>query len=118
MNTPEELNNQIALLKKQVENLETSRRTIDNELSQAKAKLEDVGKPIITEETLALIEESIESAIDDFDFNDTEYYDVGFEIDYNNHLSIDNIEFNNHSDLSVRVFREISSIFNVIEETN
>ena len=96
--------------------LELTAQTTKDDLMQATKKLEDVSKPIITKEVVEQIREAVHQAIQQISFNNVDSYDVDFELDYNNTLSLSNIEFNEVDEIEESVCDYVEDLFNIIED--
>ena len=96
--------------------LELNAKTVKDDLMEATKKLEDVSKPTITKEIVEQIREAVHQAIQQISFDDVDSYDVGFELDYNNTLSLSNIEFNEVDEIEESVCDYVEDLFNIIED--
>jgi len=96
--------------------LELTAQTTKDDLMQATKKLEDVSKPIITKQVVEQIREAVHQAIQQISFNNVDSYDVDFELDYNNTLSLSNIEFNEVDEIEESVCDYVEDLFNIIED--
>jgi hypothetical protein len=112
----QELQNKVNELKLTLGSLELNAKTVKDDLIEATRKLEDVSKPIITKEIVEQIREAVHQAIQQISFNSVDSYDVGFEIDYNNSLALESIEFNEVDEIEEAVCDYVENIFNIIED--
>ena len=96
--------------------LELNAKATRDDLMEATKKLEDVSKPIITKEFVEQIREAVHQAIQQISFNSVDSYDVDFELDYNNTLSLSNIEFNEVDEINESVCDYVEDLFNIIED--
>jgi hypothetical protein len=112
----QELQNKVNELKLTLGSLELNAETVKDDLRIATKKLEDVSKPIITKEIVEQIREAVHQAIQRISFNNVDSYDVGFEIDYNNSLALESIEFNEVDEIEEAVCDYVEDIFNIIED--
>ena len=95
--------------------LELNAKVVRDDLKEANKKLESASKPIITKDLLEQIQYVIDESIRNSSLSSVESYDVGFEIDYNNTLALESIEFNDADQLSEEISDGIENIFNIIE---
>ena len=112
----QELQNKVNELKLTLGSLELNAKTVKDDLTEATKKLEDASKPIITKYLLEEIQYVIEQSIRNSSLSSVDSYDVDFEIDYNNSLTLGSIEFNDADQLSEEIADGIENIFNIIEE--
>ena len=96
--------------------LELTAQTTKDDLMEATKKLEDVSKPIITKQVVEQIREAVHQAIQQISFDNVDSYDVDFELDYNNTLSLSNIEFNEVDEIEETVCDYVEDLFNIIED--
>ena len=89
--------------------------TLQTVIREATKKLEDASKPIITKDLLEQIQYVIDESIRNSSLSSVDSYDVDFEIDYNNSLTLGSIEFNDADQLSEEIADGIENIFNIIE---
>tara|TARA_B110000971_G_scaffold133338_1_gene136472 strand:- start:72 stop:419 length:348 start_codon:yes stop_codon:yes gene_type:complete len=110
------LQNKVNELKLTLGSLELNAKATQEDLMEATKKLEDVSKPIITKEFVEQIREAVHQAIQQISFNSVDSYDVDFELDYNNTLSLSNIEFNEVDEINESVCDYVEDLFNIIED--
>ena len=96
--------------------LELNAKATRDDLMDATKKLEDVSKPIITKQVVEQIREAVHQAIQQISFDNVDSYDVDFELDYNNTLSLSNIEFNEVDEIEESVCDYVEDLFNIIED--
>ena len=114
--TKAELQDKVNELELTLNSLELNAKTVKDDLRIANEKLESVNKPIITKEIVEQIREAVHQAIKQISFNSVDSYDVGFEIDYNNSLALESIEFNEVDEIEEAVCDYVEDIFNIIED--
>lgn len=111
--TREELIAKVAELEATLKAAESSQTQLTNELLNTKKQLEDLNKPKINKEIDDEIQEAIETAIDNWDFQDTNLYEFDFGIDYNGRVYVESIEINDYSHLADYVYKSVIKLFNV-----
>tara|TARA_R100000541_G_scaffold19569_1_gene29565 strand:+ start:369 stop:740 length:372 start_codon:yes stop_codon:yes gene_type:complete len=82
-----------------------------DELKQTQQTLEDYNKPELTPMMMDEVNDAIDKAIREFDFTDADNYDVDFEIDYDNKISISSIELNTSDELQQEIIDAICNLF-------
>ena len=50
------------------------------------------------------------------DFCDSNNYDMDFEIDYDNRISVGSMEFNESDSISDDIIMEVEALFNILED--
>jgi hypothetical protein len=115
--TREDLITKTAELEATLKANEAAQTQLTKELNEAKKQLEDINKPKLTSQQADLIYEAIEIAVENYGFDNTDLYEVDFGIDYDSRLSVENIEFNEYSQLADEIYQKIEQLFN-IQNTN
>ena len=110
------LENRIQTLETMLTQANQDSDQMSKELSIAKIALKKVNKPKITKEFVEEMREAVHQAIRQISFDSVESYDVDFELDYNNTLSVSNIEFNEVDEINEAVCDYIEDLFNIVEE--
>jgi len=103
------------------EALESSRHTVivdTQDLELAKKELASFNKPVLTGLQLDNINEAIESAVGNFDFDDSENYNKEFELDYDGRVQLSTLEFENAQELIEAVVEKVHSLFVEKQEDN
>ena len=112
----EQLQTKVNELELTLNSLELNAKVVRDDLKEANKKLEDASKPIITKDLFEQIQYVIDESIRNSSLSSVDSYDVDFEIDYNNSLTLGSIEFNDADQLSEEISDGIEHIFNIIED--
>ena len=100
------------------EALESSRHSVivdTQDLEQAKKELASFNKPELTGSQLDDINEAVEKAIGNFDFDDADNYNTEFELDYDAKVTISSFEFQSAQELIEAVVEQVHKLFIEIE---
>ena len=84
-------------------------------LADTKQQLVDYNKPELTPEQSDAIENAVEQAVNEFDFNDTENYEIDYSLDYDGRVQCESHEFINDSDLVEMIVNRVCSLFKETE---
>jgi len=106
----------IAGLEKAIQEKTTDASRFKDELEITKKQLADVNKPELTGLQLDHIQEAIEKAVDEFDFDDVENYDKEFGIDYDGRVTLESFDFTNHSELVEMIVEKVHKLFVEVED--
>ena len=106
----------IAGLEKAIEEKTTDASRFKDELETTKKQLADVNKPELTGLQLDHIQEAIEKAVDEFDFDDVESYDKEFEIDYDGRVQLQHFDFTNTQELVEMIVEKVHKLFVEVED--
>ena len=88
----------------------------EGKLKAAKQELVDLHKPELTTSQAEAIEVAISQAVEKFDFDDTENYEIDYSLDYDGRVQCESHEFINDSDLVDEIVTNICSLFKEVEE--
>jgi hypothetical protein len=101
------------------EALEQSRNSVTLDtlnLGDAKKALASFNKPELTGSQLDDINEAVEKAVGNFDFDDADNYNKEFELDYDGRVQLSTLEFENAQDLIEAVVEQVHKLFVEIED--
>ena len=110
--TREELDAQLLVLTAQLLEAEKTTDEYRSQVALNKRQLEDVNKPELTEDQYAHLCDAINDALREFNFEDSGNYDIDFSLDYGNQIIADNITFNEMDELQMTIEQAIESVFN------
>ena len=116
MTKVEELEKAVLMLEEQVEQNKTMSAEHLADLAQAKKQLAEVNKPELTSSQLDDIQEAVESAVGDFDFDDADNYDKEFELDYDGRVQLSSLDFTNAQELIEAVVEKVTKLFVEVED--
>ena len=114
--TKEQLELKVKELTAALTQFETDQASLKSQLEKAKSDLEDINKPVITEETVKNIREAVAYAIGHFSFGDVDNYEYDIEINYDNRVQLSNIELNYTDDLEESICDAIEDLFKIEED--
>jgi len=85
------------------------------QIDTLKKQLIDLNKPKLTPLQFDQLTESVEEAVGNFDFDDTDNYSVDFHIDYDNRIAIESLTFDNADELVRVICDEVYNMFGEAE---
>ena len=109
--TKVELEVKIEALQKLLDEKAVEQNTYRVQIQELERKLEDINKPALTPMYMDKIYQAIEEAVDGFDFDDTDNYDIEYGIDYDGRVHCESFSFCNASDLVQEVADEVTKLF-------
>jgi hypothetical protein len=74
-------------------------------------QLQDLNKPKLTPMQFDAVNEAIETAIGQFDFDDQDNYSIEFGIDYNSRVCCEHFSFDNAYDLTQEIYSAVEELF-------
>ena len=115
MKTKQELEQSIVMLEDALQSGKTHVATYQADLDTAKKQLADVNKPELTGSQLDDIQEAVEKAVGNFDFDDADNYNTEFELDYDAKVTISSFEFQSAQELIEAIVENVHKLFIEIE---
>ena len=106
-----DLETKIEGLKKAIAEHNDFAGTYTSDLAKAEQELKDLGKIALPPVVFDDIYEAIEEGISDFDWSDTDNYNIEYGIEYDGKVFADSIELQNNSDLIEAIVARVSRIF-------
>ena len=113
--TKEQLETNLAALK--LLQQETNEKLTDYkvQVSLIEKELEDFNKPELTPMQLDAIYLAIEKAVEEFDFSDTDNFDIEYGVDYDGRVHCENHEINNTTELVEMICNQVTRLFKEAE---
>lgn len=106
-----ELEVKIEALQKLLGEKVTEQTNYQNQIKELEKQLEDLNKPKLTPMQFDAINEAIETAIGQFDFDDQDNYSIEFGIDYNSRVCCEHFSFDNAYDLTQEIYSAVEELF-------
>ena len=106
----------ISGLEKAIQEHKSDASRYEDELKTTQKQLADVNKPELTGLQLDSIQEAIEKAVDEFDFDDVENYDKEFELDYDGRVQLQHFDFTNTHELVEMIVEKVHKLFVEVED--
>ena len=113
-----ELTREIEKLKVSLEAHEEQVKALNHDLKIATQRLEDCDKPKLTQKQFAELHKVIETSVENFDFSQVDNYNVEMQMEYDNKVYVDSIEFECHADLYEQIIQDVERLFGVADESD
>ena len=107
----QDLELKIAGLEKAIKEHNDFSATYENQLKESKKQLADYNKPELTPAQLDDITEAIEKAVDSYNFDDVDMYDIELEMDYDGRVQASTIGLNETYRLIERITERVHDLF-------
>ena len=104
----------IESLRTMVQESQQSASNYAGQLDKLNTELTDVNKVALLPSQFDDIYEAIESGISEYDFSDTNNFEIEYGIDYDGRVNCENHEFNNNQDLVEMINDKIQALFKEI----
>ena len=106
------------LLEATVKGLQEKIVSLQHDLREKEKDLEDFNKPVISSTTLDVVNDAVNLALEDYNF-DCGMFDYEFELDYDNKITLSNLTFTDNYDIVEAIIMSITKQFKIIkDETN
>ena len=89
-----------------------------DQLKETKQELIDYNKPELTTKQMVAIEGAVQQVVNDYDFSDTENYEIDYGIDYDNKIHCESHEFNEADELCSLIIDKLCGLFKEVEDDN
>ena len=106
-----DLETKIEGLKKAIAEHKDFAGTYESQLKEAEQDLKDIDKPVLTASQLDDIHEAVETGVENFDFSDTDNFEIEYGIDYDGRVNCESHEFRNSDDLVRMVVEKVCKLF-------
>ena len=111
-----DLKTKIEGLEKAIQEHKADANRYEDQLKQTTQQLKDYNKPELTTSQMEDVEDAIERDVDQFDFTDTDNFEIEYAIDYDGRINCESHEFINGSDLVQMIVDKVCKLFKEVEE--
>ena len=110
----------IELIEATVKGLQDKIGSLNMELKDKQKELEDANKPVISGETMNVINDAINYAVENYDFDNKDQYEIDFSLDYDSKVQAETINLTDTYELVEAIVTNVEKQFKIIkdEETN
>ena len=115
MNRKDELEQKIQMLEQKVVSNTSEMVSVQADLKIAQKQLEDINKPEITPLQFDLIQDAIERGVDNFDFSDTDNFDIEYGIEYDGRVHCESHDLNETHELIEKITEQVHRLFTEAE---
>ena len=116
--TKVELEVKIEALQKLLGEKVTEQTTYQSQINDLQRQLDDLNKPKLTPMQFDEVNQAIETAIGNFEFDNEDNYSIDFGLDYDGRVHAESLEFDNADDLAREVFTYVERLFGEANEDN
>ena len=116
--TKQELERSVVALEDALEAGNTNIKCFQADLDIAKKQLADINKPELTSLQFDNLYEAVESGVSGYDFSDQDNFDTEFELDYDNKVTLSNLDLSNSHDLVQMIVDKVNKLFVEVEESS
>ena len=111
-----DLKTKIEGLKKAIAEHKDFAGNYESDLAKCEQQLKDINKPELTLSQLDDIWEAVNKAIADFDFDDSENYDIEYQLDYDGRVGCNSIDFQSTDELIDKIVAKVCDLFKEVDD--
>ena len=86
------------------------------DLKAKQRELEDAGKPVISSEVMDTINDAVNEAIEGYDFDNADQYELDFSLDYDGRVQAETINLRDTYELMEAIVLKIEKQFKVVQD--
>ena len=109
------MNESKELLEATVKGLEEKISQLNDDLMMKTKELQDVSKPEMTEEMYDELHGLVEEGVSNFDFSDSNNYEIEYELDYDGKVNASNIELSDTHELVESIMKRVENTYKMLE---
>ena len=107
------------MLEATVKGLQDKIGQLNMDLKSKQQELEDANKPVISSTTMDVINDAVNYAVENYDFDNADQYDLDFSLDYEGRVQAETINLRDTYELIEAIVTRVEKQFKVVEnETN
>ena len=107
----EQLETNLAALKLLVSEHNEKSNDYNKQIADLEKQITDYNKPELTPKQLDAIYLAVEKAVEEFDFSDTDNFDIEYGIEYDGRVHCETHEMNNTTELTESICDKVTSLF-------
>jgi len=103
----------VELIEATVKGLQDKIGHLNMELKDKQKELEDANKPVISSEVMDTINDAINEAIENYDFDNTDQYELDFSLDYEGRVQAETINLTDTYELMEAIVSKVEKQFKI-----
>ena len=104
------------MLEATVKGLEDKISQLNMDLKAKQQELEDVNKPVISGETMNVINDAINYAVENYDFDNRDQYEIDFSLDYDSRIQAETINLTDTYELVEAIVTNVEKQFKIEQD--
>ena len=104
------------MLEATVKGLQDKIGQLNMDLKSKQKDLEDANKPVISSEVMNVVNDAINAAIENYNFDNSDQYEIDFSIDYDGRVQAESINLTDTYELMEAIVTKVEKQFKIIEE--
>tara|TARA_R110002020_G_scaffold94723_1_gene227670 strand:+ start:1241 stop:1612 length:372 start_codon:yes stop_codon:yes gene_type:complete len=114
--TKVELEVKLEALQKLLGEKVTEQTTYQSQINDLQKQLDDLNKPKLTPMQFDQVNQAIETAIGNFEFDNEDNYSIDFGLDYDSRICCESFSFDNAYDLHREIYEAVERLFAEADE--
>ena len=106
----------VELIEATVKGLQDKIGSLNMELKDKQKELEDASKPVISSTVMDIINDAVNYAVENYNFDNTDQYELDFSLDYDGRVQAETINLRDTYELMEAVVMNIERQFKVIQD--
>ena len=109
----------VELIEATVKGLQDKISSLNMELKDKQQELEDANKPVISSTTMDVINDAVNYAVENYDFDNADQYELDFSLDYEGRVQTETINLRDTYELVEAIVTNVEKQFKIEQdETN
>ena len=104
------------MLEATVKGLQDKIGSLNMDLKNKQQELEDANKPVISSTTMNVINDAINHAVENYDFDNSDQYEIDFSLDYDSKGQAETINLTDTYELVEAIVTKIEKQFKITED--
>ena len=106
----------VELIEATVKGLQDKIGHLNMELKDKQRELEDANKPVISSKTMDVINDAVNYAIENYNFDNTDQYDLDFSLDYDGKVQAETINLRDTYELMEAIVTRVEKQFKIEQD--
>ena len=104
------------MLEATVKGLQDKIGQLNMDLKSKQQDLEDANKPVISSTVMNVVNDAINEAIENYNFDNTDQYELDFSLDYDGKVQAETINLTDTYELMEAIVTKVEKQFKIVEE--
>ena len=105
----------VELIEATVKGLQDKIGSLNMELKDKQKELEDANKPVISSTVMNVINDAINYAVENYDFDNSDQYEIDFSLDYDSKVQAETINLTDTYELVEAIVTKVEKQFKIVE---
>ena len=104
------------MLEATVKGLQDKIGSLNMDLKSKQKELEDANKPVISSKTMDVVNDAINYALENYDFDNTDQYEIDFSLDYDGKVQAETINLTDTYELMEAIVTNVEKQFKIEQD--